>query len=261
LGNAVLRRVAEAPIEYPDLATELSYPDWIFQLTLDTFGPDAGLAALHAMNQPAVTNVRDDGYVQDEASQLVVKAVGAQPGELVVDVCAAPGGKATGLAGTGAVVVAGDRRKSRVGLIVDNAARLGSPLHPLVADGRQLPLADGAADRVLVDAPCSGLGSLRRRADARWRVEAEAPARLAELQRELLDEAVRLLKPGGTLIYSVCTFGPAEGAEVVDGLLDQHRLEPLDRPGEPWMPIGEHLAVLPPDRSDGMMLARFTKAA
>ena len=262
LVNAVLRRVAEAPIEYPDRAVELSYPAWLVEHLAEWMGAETADSALVAMNRPARTTVRDDGYVQDRASQLVVEAVEAGPGDLVVDLCAAPGGKATGVAATGATVVAGDRRASRVGLVVDNVARLGlatGAVLPVVADGRRTPLADGVADRVLVDAPCSGLGSLRRRPDARWRVEPEAPARLAELQEELVDEAVRLLRPGGLLVYSVCTFGSAEGREVIDRATARHGLTPTPMPDAPWR---EHdgMAVLVPDStddSDGMMLARL----
>jgi 16S rRNA (cytosine967-C5)-methyltransferase len=258
--NAVLRRVADAEVVYPDDATRLSYPDWIVDAFVGFLGPERGIEALVSMNRPAVTSVRDDGYVQDPASQRVVAAVEAAPGEVVVDVCAAPGGKATGLAATGATVIAGDRRASRVGLVVDNARRLGADLVPLVADGRRLPLRPRSADRVLVDAPCSGLGSLRRRADARWRIEPEAPSRLAELQTELLDAAVELTRPGGVIVYSVCTVGPAEGAEVVRAAVDRHRLELLPAPGSPWTEI-DGMAVLVPADHDGMMLARLRTPA
>jgi 16S rRNA (cytosine967-C5)-methyltransferase len=222
-------------------------------------GADPALAALAAMNRPATTATRDDGYIQDPASQLVVEAVGARPGELIVDLCAAPGGKATGMAATGATVVAIDRRLSRVGLVVDNVRRLGSPVVPLVADGRAVPLADGVADRVLVDAPCSGFGSLRRRPDARWRIEPEAPARLAELQQELLASAARLLKPGGSLIYSVCTFGRTEGRQVVDRAIADWPLEVMEPPGPPWSEL-DGMSVILPDGSDGMMLARLRRS-
>jgi len=256
--NAVLRRVAAAPVEYPDDATRLSYPDWLVEELTDSLGPERARAALEAMNRSATTTTRDDGYVQDPASQLVVEAVGAQPGELVVDLCAAPGGKATGIAALGATVVAGDRRLSRVGLVVDNVRRLGSAVLPLVADGRAAPLLEGVADRVLVDAPCSGFGSLRRRPDARWRIEPEAPARLGELQSELVDSGVRLLKPGGTLVYSVCTFGRTEGRDVVDRALARHPVDLVEGPGEPWQELGG-MSVLLPDDSDGMMLARLRR--
>ncbi len=256
--NAVLRKVVVSSIEYPDQATALSYPDWLVEALIDSLGQPRATEAMEAMNRSASTTVRADGYVQDEASQLVVKAVEVEPDHLVVDLCAAPGGKATALAATGATVIAGDRRMSRVGLIVENARRLDSPVVSLVADGRAAPVADGVADRVLVDAPCSGFGSLRRRPDARWRIEPEAPPRLAVLQGQLIDSAVRLLKPGGVLVYSVCTFGVTEGAEVIGQACDRHDLERLGGPGQPWEEIGG-LATLVPGRSDGMMLARLRR--
>ncbi len=258
--NAVLRRVASAPVEYPDDATRLSYPDWIVDRLRQTLGPEQAVAALEAMNRPAVTATRDDGYVQDPASQLVVEVVGGGEGEVVIDLCAAPGGKATGLARSGALVVAGDRRMSRVGLVVDNVARLGSDVLAIVADGRFPPFADGVADRVLVDAPCSGFGSLRRRPDARWRIDPEGPDRLAELQVELVSAGIRLLKPGGVLTYSVCTFGDTEGRRVIDQVLARHDVEPVELPGPPWS-VRDGMAVLLPDESDGMMLAQLRKQA
>ncbi len=266
--NAVLRRVADGPVAYPDDATRLSYPDWLVERLCEALGPDRAIAALEAMNQPAITSAREDGYVQDPASQSVVDAVGAGPGELVVDLCAAPGGKATGLAATGATVVAGDRRLSRARLVVDNIERLqldrradaggSGRVLPMVADGRRPALVPGVADRVLVDAPCSGFGSLRRRPDARWRIEPEAPERLSILQSELVDAAIELVRPGGVVVYSVCTFGTVEGRAVVDRALEGHDVELLDPPGPPWQII-DGMATLLPDRSDGMVLARLRK--
>ncbi|MGI9597689.1 MAG: transcription antitermination factor NusB [Acidimicrobiales bacterium] len=260
--NAVLRRVAdsllESPPDYPDDATRLSYPDWIVDRFREALGPELAVAALEAMNQPATTATREDGYVQDPASQLVVEAVGARDEELVVDLCAAPGGKATGMARSGATVIAGDRRPSRVGLVVENVERLGSDVVPVVADGRAAPFADRVADRVLVDAPCSGFGSLRRRPDARWRIDPDGPQRLSELQSELVSSGIRLLKPGGTLTYSVCTFGEDEGRTVVERAMARHDVELLDRPGDPWLDR-DGMAVIVPGQSDGMMLAQLRK--
>ncbi len=256
--NAVLRRVADAPVEYPDDATRLSYPDWVVAHLRASLGDELARNAMEAMNRPATTTTRDDGYVQDPASQLVVETVGAGPGELVIDLCAAPGGKATGLAATGAKVIAGDRRTSRVGLITANVARLGSDVAPVVADGRHAPFADGVADRVLVDAPCSGLGSLRRRPDARWRIDPEGPERLAELQSELVAAGIRLLKPGGVLTYSVCTFGTTEGRDVIDRAVAGGTVEPVPLPTEPWLQR-DGMAMIAPDESDGMMLAQLRR--
>src|SRR5690606_35896926 len=157
-------------------------------------------AALEAMNRPAPVTERDDGYVQDQASQWVAELVGAQPGEHVADLAAAPGGKATAIAGRGAVVVALELPRSRTRLVARNARRLQlDQVHPVVADGSRPPLRPGRWDRVLVDAPCSGLGSLRRRPDARWRIGEDALDRLVPLQRRLLAAGLGLLRPGGSL--------------------------------------------------------------
>jgi 16S rRNA (cytosine967-C5)-methyltransferase len=258
--NAVLRRVAKAPIEYPDQATTLSYPDWVVeQLTAD-LGSEAAISALEAMNRPAVTSVRPDGYVQDPASQLVADAVGAAPGELVVDLCAAPGGKATALAGVGATVVAADRRRSRVELTRTNAATVGAELGLVVADGRAPALRPGCADRVLIDAPCSGLGSLRRRPDARWRIDQEAPERLARLQVELTVAGYELLKPGGTLTYSVCTLTEAESSGVLDAVMGRVDAE-LEPPiGQPWATADdERISLLLPAETDGMVMFQLRR--
>src|SRR5690606_37619772 len=117
LVNAVLRRVAEAPADWPDDATRLSVPDWVLDELTASLGRERALEALAAMNEPAAVTEREDGYVQDAASQAVAGAVGARPGERVLDACAAPGGKATALAGAGARVVAADVHPTRAGLV------------------------------------------------------------------------------------------------------------------------------------------------
>ena len=117
----------------------------------------------------------------------------------------------------------------------------------------------GAADRVLLDAPCSGLGVLRRRPDARWRIDPGAVERLAGLQRRLIDAAVRLLRPGGVLIYSVCTLSSAESLGVDDHVAAAHpQLEALPPPGSPWRPWGRGAVLLPQTLgTDGMFIARY----
>jgi 16S rRNA (cytosine967-C5)-methyltransferase len=268
--NAVLRRVSEHPVDpdagpdsggWPDLATRLSYPDWIVRRLLADLGHDDTVAALGAMNEAAVVHERDDGYVQDTASQQVVELLGAGPGGRVLDLCAAPGGKATGVAGAGATVVAADSRRRRARLVTENAARLGleGSVAVVVADGTRPPFAAGSFDHVLVDAPCSGLGSLRRRADARWRISEDAVERLARLQRHLVEAAVPLVRPGGVLVYSVCTLLDAETLALDTDLAASHpELIPLDVPGEPWRPLGRGARMLPQsDGSDGMALFRY----
>ncbi|MEZ5255961.1 MAG: transcription antitermination factor NusB [Ilumatobacteraceae bacterium] len=160
--NAVLRRVANAPVDWPDDATRLSYPDWIVRRLDAEFGVETSRSMLESMNQPAPVHRREDGYVQDLASQAVVDAVVAllpTPDALVYDVCAAPGGKTTGMAGRGATVVAGDLHLHRARLTNENVAALGAELAgTVVADGTMPPFRPGAFDAVLLDAPCSGLG-------------------------------------------------------------------------------------------------------
>lgn len=265
LVNAVLRKVATDAARWPGEAVRLSVPDWVLErLTADLGAADA-LAALEAMNEPAEVTERADGYVQDLASQQVAAAVEAGPGDLVVDLCAAPGGKATALAAAGATVVAADLRPRRARLVAGNAERVGvaDRLAAVAADAARPPFRPGAAARVLVDAPCSGLGTLRRRADLRWRVGADSVERLAELQRTLVGAAADLVAPGGTLVYSVCTLTAAETTGV-DAWLAAERPEfaPLPLPAAPWAPWGRGGILLPQAAgTDGMCLFRYRRAA
>ena len=256
LVNAVLRRVAEAgPPYWPDDATRLSYPDWIVDTLTADLGRDAAMGALESMNGPASVHRREDGYVQDLSSQMVVDAMGVQPGDLVVDMCAAPGGKATALAARGARVIACDSHLGRIGLLKANRESLDADrMQVLAADGLHPPLRSGCCDAVLVDAPCSGLGTLRRRADARWRIEPSSVELLAELQTGLLDAAIDLLRPGGQLVYSVCTLTAAETLAVATNMSTDARLTPLPAPTEPWSPHGDGAMLLPDADHDGMTL-------
>ena len=254
LVNAVLRKVANAPITWPDVATRLSYPDWIVDVLLADLGEVDGVAALEAMNRSVAPVERADGYVQDAASQQVAAFVAALPGERILDLCAAPGGKATTLAGSG-FVVAADIRAHRARLIAENAARLGTTnLAVVQADGRCPPFPAGAFDRVLVDAPCSGLGVLHRRPDARWRHQPSDVEALAELQRALLAGAAELVRPGGSLVYSVCTMTAAETTGIADWLAA--RL-PDWRPVPPPWPGG--LLLPQAAGTDGMFLVALTR--
>ena len=261
LVNAVLRRVADAGTpDWPDDATRLSYPDWIVEALTADLGRDAALDALESMNAPARLHRRPDGYVQDLSSQLVVDAIEAQAGDLVADLCAAPGGKATALAAHGATVVACDSHRGRIGRLEANRRALGAEsMHVVAADGRRPPLRPGQFDAVLVDAPCSGLGTLRRRPDARWRMERSAVPRLAQLQRDLLEAATGLLRPGGQLVYSVCTLTAAETLAVATHASSDGRLEPLPRPPDPWVAHGDGAMLLPDPDHDGMALFRWRR--
>jgi 16S rRNA (cytosine967-C5)-methyltransferase len=172
--------------------------------------------------------------VQDQASSFVVDALDPQPGERVLDVCAAPGGKAGHVAcriTPDGVLVAADSRPARAGLVRATLERLGLRGLVLVQDARR-PAVDGAFDRILVDAPCSGMGSARRRPELLWRFPRDELAALARLQVAIVAAAADLLRPGGRLIYSVCTFPRAETDAACDAIA-RHRpdLEPVELPG------------------------------
>ncbi|MFZ6002724.1 MAG: transcription antitermination factor NusB [Actinomycetota bacterium] len=262
LVNAVLRRVATGGAVWPDEATRLSYPDWVVGALVADLGEADAINALEIMNTAPVVTERDDGYVQDLASQWVAEAVGALPGERVADLCAAPGGKSTLLAKSGAHVVAGDMRKSRVGLIRANV-RADGPLSIVTADAARPPFGPATFDRVLIDAPCSGLGTLRRRPDARWRVDASAPARLAAVQLAMVDAAAELVRPGGSLVYSVCTLTDAEGPDIDRHLAEARPHLVAEPPLEaPWNPCGRGSRLLPQAAgTDGMYLLRLRRSS
>ncbi|MBI4882855.1 MAG: hypothetical protein HY826_02225 [Actinobacteria bacterium] len=256
--NAVLRRVADVPMEWPDDAVRLSYPDWIFDRLVAELGREDAIATMTAMNAAPTVTERDDGYTQDIGSQWVAAAVPADAGDFVFDACAAPGGKATAIAASGAVVVACDSRIPRVGLIAANVSRLAaSNVVPIVADATRPPLRAASFDHVLIDAPCSGLGTLRRRADARWRITPTDVADLTVLQQRMIEGCSPLVKVGGSLTYSVCTLLAAEST--------MHRVptgfEPIAaRPAGQWRAFGDGWRVLPHDAgTDGMIVLRYRR--
>jgi 16S rRNA (cytosine967-C5)-methyltransferase len=240
--NAVLRRVAEGVpallARLPDGALKESYPNWIEEVWTRDFGREEALALMRAQNEPLETVVRlvrgeIDGepteipgayrvgrvdetalaegriWPQSRGSQLAALCVGSREGERVLDLCAAPGGKATRLAGE---VTAVEIHPGRARELEENARKLGaSNITVVCADALALPTEVGNFDRALVDAPCSGLGVLAARPDLRWRARP-----LPELQRDLLAAAAERVKPGGKILYSVCTLNADENEAVVD---------------------------------------------
>jgi 16S rRNA (cytosine967-C5)-methyltransferase len=240
--NAVLRRLslqlADLLDALPEGPLKHSYPNWVWDVWRRDLGEAEALALMRAQNEPAETVVRlvrgeiegeptdvpgawrvervDEAalaegriWPQSRASQLAGLAVGAQEGERVLDLCAAPGGKATMLRGE---VVAVELHEGRARELEENARLLGATNVQVVnADGLALPDDLHGFDRALVDAPCSGLGVLARRPDLRWRAEP-----LAELQLALLRAAAERVRPGGTIVYSVCTINADENEAVVD---------------------------------------------
>jgi 16S rRNA (cytosine967-C5)-methyltransferase len=163
-------------------------------------------------------------YMQDEASQLVAHVLGAGPGELVLDACAAPGSKTTHIAsltGGRALVVAGDLYEHRLRVVAETCARLGVSGVQLFAYNAEvaLPFAAETFDRVLLDAPCTGTGTLRHNPEIRWRLSPENFRELPAVQSRILREAARVLRRGGRLVYSTCSVEREEDEEVVAAFL------------------------------------------
>jgi 16S rRNA (cytosine967-C5)-methyltransferase len=202
---------------------------------------------------------------QDEASQTVVAILDPQPGDTVVDAAAAPGGKSTAIAervGAHGRVVACDVHPGRIRLVASARDRLRlDRVLPVVADGRALPVGPPCAEQVLVDAPCSGLGVLRRRAELRWRIRPGDLPGLVALQRDLLRDATRVVKPGGDVVYSVCTL-TAEETIRVDAWAERELPELVAEPppGPPWRARGRGAVLLPHDAgTDGMYVLRLRR--
>ena len=206
--------------------------------------------------------------VQDSSAQLVGYLVDPQPGEVVADACAAPGGKTMHLAelmddrGT---VLACDRTPSRLKRLQQNVDRLGlKSIQICTGDSRNLPQLVGQCDRVLIDAPCSGLGTLNRHADARWRQTPETVQELSQLQREILDHTASWVKPKGSLVYATCTLHPDENESVIQNFLSQHSDWRIDRPESaaiaPFLQSGGWAKVLPHQQSmDGFFMVRLKR--
>ena len=242
--NAVMRRLAEGigPLleALPDGPLKESYPDWIHETFVRVVGEEDALALMRAMNEPLETVVRlvrgeppvgaaatdvpgayrvervDEAalaagriWPQSRGSQLAGLCVGSREGERVVDLCAAPGGKTGQLQGEVTAVEIDPHRGSELRA---NLAAMGrKDVRVVEADGTELPAELDGFDRALVDAPCSGLGVLAQRPDLRWRATP-----LPELQLALLRAAAERVRPGGTIVYSVCTLNPDECEAVVD---------------------------------------------
>jgi 16S rRNA (cytosine967-C5)-methyltransferase len=160
-------------------------------------------------------------YLQDEASQLVARELEVRLGERVLDLCAAPGGKTTlmaDLSGDAAFIVAADRSSTRMATVVNTMQlhELKSIKLTILDAVESLPFSKGSFDKVLVDAPCSGTGTLRRNPEIRWRLTPVDIVKLAEQQKQILRRAVEMVKPGGRLVYSTCSVEPEENEEVIE---------------------------------------------
>jgi 16S rRNA (cytosine967-C5)-methyltransferase len=178
----------------------------------------------------------DQGWwmVQDASAQLVTHLLDPQPGEMIIDACAAPGGKTTHIAelmGDKGEIWASDRSAARLKKVAQNAYRLKlNSINALAEDSRNLKHFVNKCDRVLLDAPCSGLGTLNKRPDIRWRQTPEKIAELTTLQQELLEKTAILVKPGGILVYATCTLNHQENEKVIQSFLENHPHWSIEKP-------------------------------
>ena len=255
LVNAVLRKIARERSRLAALDPALDVPDWLMRRWIANYGADTAraIAAAHA-NEPALDitvksdpaawaqrlggrlmpngSVRliahgpvptlpgfDEGqwWVQDAAATLPVHLLGDVRGQKVADLCAAPGGKAAQLANAGALVTAVDRSAPRLKRLTENFARLHLSCASVVADAAQWN--GGPFDAILLDAPCTATGTIRRHPDIPWLKSEQDLQKLVQLQRRLLDHALTLLVPQGQLVYCTCSLEPEEGEQAIDDLL------------------------------------------
>jgi len=281
LSNAVLRRIAREKDEILKKSDPLTIdtPEWLAKRWIKTYGAEnAAKIAAAFRSEPAIdltmradpeiwaeklnakilptgslrlrdrTPVRalagyEEGafWVQDTAAALPVRLLDPKPGETIADLCAAPGGKTAQLALSGAHVTAVDRSEKRVSRLSQNIQRLGFSVDVVVADASLWR--GGPFDAILLDAPCTATGTIRRHPDVAWLKSEEDLGKLTQLQQRLLDHSAELLKPGGRLIYCTCSLEPEEGEEQIKTCLARNpslRLVYFEAKKLPW--LGEELA-------------------
>ncbi len=285
--NAVLRRLSADGLPRlgdgdDDRAYATGTPPWLRKRLVEELGEPSADAFLRATLDPAPIGVRlrpgaesegllpvpgivdarwapgresvtDAMVVMDPASTAVIQALDVHPGHTVLDMAMAPGNKTLGIVdalGGSGMVVAADQHPRRTRSTAKRFARLGAGVTSVVADGRRPPFRHGSFDRILLDAPCTGLGTVRRRPEIKLHLDPDSPDRMAVVQRALLEAALPLLRPGGRLVYSVCTVFAAETAAIVAGAGAR---PPDDLPGSrhgDGLLLGPHLSD-----TDGMFIA------
>lgn len=204
--------------------------------------------------------------IQDPASMLIAHALNPQKGEAILDICSAPGTKATHIATltqNGAKIFSVEIHPGRIQRIYENIQRLKcDSIFPICSSGTSLPFADETFDRVLLDAPCSGLGTLRKNPDIKYNIKKDAVTRLAKLQKSILFEAYRVCKKGGIIVYSVCTFTEDETVQVVNEFINEKKIILIDAPEllSPWkIQTGQYQTLPLKNLWDGFFLSIFQK--
>ena len=256
LGLASAERACEGVSVTPPLTLRVNQLVTTRESLLDTFA-QAGIVATPTRVSPFGIQLQEGGpvpslpgfhegafYVEDEAAQLIPLVLDPQPGDIVLDACAAPGGKSTHVAAlmqNKGIIYAIDRKEARLDLVRSNCRRLGVRIvESILGDIRQprewVPLAaatrppsvkqasmgEPSIDRILVDAPCSGLGVLRRHPEAKWQKDAQALPRHQALQRQILESVASCLRPNGVLVYSTCSIEPEENEDVIERFCRAH---------------------------------------
>lgn len=217
--------------------------------------PLSGTLRVQTSNVPRALDAHPS-YVQDAAAALVTRYAAIPRHARVADVCAAPGGKALAMARSARYVLAADPSAPRLELVRQNARRLGLPVGVVRARAEHTPAVD--MDAVLVDAPCTGTGTLRRHPDARWRLQARDPAQMAEVQARILLGAADAVRPGGLLVYSTCTLEPEENRGVVEAFLAARPDFEPEPPEDAELPLTAGALEILPQRSghaDGLVCA------
>jgi len=209
--NAVLRKVNREPARWPDRATELSIPLWLLERWDRHFGRDiaAGIAQA-ALAEPEVYTNPDTGRQQDIGAQSIVPLLEIEPGMTVLDLCAAPGNKTAQALAAGGRVTAADRYLRRLAEVPTQAARV-------VLDASEPLPFSSLFDRILIDAPCSGTGTLARNPEIKWRLEPSDLPVFQARQRKMIERALPHLRSGGRLIYATCALEEEENQGVVTG--------------------------------------------
>lgn len=251
--NLLKNAVADAETKMKILGIEASDANWFSEFK-----------SVQRLGVIINSTIMKQGFISihDEAQGMICHLVQPKPGERVVDLCAAPGSKTTYIAElmkNQGMVIAVEVSDTRMKMVVENVERLGITIvRPVLADGRVFSV-DGI-DKVLVDAPCSNAGVVAKRPEVKERVNQRVIRRLAKLQYDLLDNAARFLKVGGSLIYSTCSILPQENEEVVEIFLTTHPNFVLE-PARDFIPVGDtYLKILPGEyHTDGVFAARLRK--